>query len=80
MRVEKIRLQDQSGLSSSQLIKYKGPVNYAFTIVHEEGVLNLWASVAPTLIHNGINQAVMFTTKSTFDRFLWGKYGGTKTM
>ncbi|MCO5569427.1 hypothetical protein L7F22_023139 [Adiantum nelumboides] len=72
--VIKIRLQQQRGLSSSQLIKYRGPVNCAFTIVHEEGVLGLWAGVAPTLIRNGINQAVMFTAKSTFDRFLWGKY------
>ncbi|MCO5607623.1 hypothetical protein L7F22_061820 [Adiantum nelumboides] len=74
LQVVKIRLQQQRGLSSSQLIKYKGPVNCAFTIVHEEGVLGLWAGVAPTLIRNGINQAVMFTAKSTFDRFLWGKY------
>ncbi|KAI5063324.1 hypothetical protein GOP47_0021871 [Adiantum capillus-veneris] len=71
--VIKIRLQQQRGLTPS-LIKYKGPINCALTIVHEEGVLGLWAGVTPTLIRNGINQAVMFTAKSTFDTFLWGNH------
>lgn len=73
--VVKIRLQQQRGLSSS-LLKYKGPINCAVTIVHEEGTWGLWAGVAPTLMRNGINQAVMFTAKSSFDALLWDKHEG----
>eukprot|EP00253_Pinus_taeda_P024219 PITA_24219 len=69
--VVKIRLQQQEGL---QL--YKGPIHCATTIVRNEGILGLWAGVAPTVMRNGINQAAMFTAKSAYDRFLWKKHEG----
>ncbi|KAH7281092.1 hypothetical protein KP509_36G029500 [Ceratopteris richardii] len=71
--VVKIRLQQQRGLCSS-LIKYEGPIDCTLKILREEGVLGLWAGAAPTVMRNGINQTAMFTAKSSFDLFLWGKY------
>ncbi|XP_042511099.1 mitochondrial succinate-fumarate transporter 1-like [Macadamia integrifolia] len=73
--VVKIRLQQQKGMSA-ELLKYKGPIHCARMIIHEEGLLGLWAGAAPTVIRNGINQAAMFTAKNTFDVFLWRKYEG----
>lgn len=73
--VVKIRLQQQKGLSPG-LLKYKGPIHCARTIIREEGLLGLWAGAAPTVMRNGTNQAVMFTAKNTFDVILWKKQEG----
>lgn len=75
LQVVKIRLQQQRGLSS-HLLRYEGPSNCAATIIREEGFFGLWAGAAPTIIRNGINQAVMFTAKSTFDSRLWDIHEG----
>ncbi|KAI6698478.1 hypothetical protein NL676_018597 [Syzygium grande] len=68
--VVKIRLQQQRGLSP-ELLKYKGPIHCARTIVREEGLRGLWAGAAPTVMRNGPNQAAMFTAKNAFDELLW---------
>lgn len=73
--VVKIRLQQQKGLSP-ELLKYKGPINCATTIVREEGIRGLWAGAAPTVMRNGTNQAAMFTAKNGFDAILWKKHEG----
>ncbi|KAH7510482.1 hypothetical protein FEM48_ZijujUnG0125500 [Ziziphus jujuba var. spinosa] len=73
--VVKIRLQQQKGLSQ-ELLKYKGPVHCARTIIREEGLLGLWAGAAPTVMRNGTNQAAMFTAKNAFDVLLWKKHEG----
>ncbi|KAL4289760.1 hypothetical protein GQ457_14G021210 [Hibiscus cannabinus] len=73
--VVKIRLQQQRGLSL-ELLKYKGPVHCAHTIIREEGLLGLWAGAAPTVVRNGTNQAAMFTAKNAFDVILWKKHEG----
>ncbi|TXG58833.1 hypothetical protein EZV62_016662 [Acer yangbiense] len=73
--VVKIRLQQQKGLST-ELLKYKGPVHCARTIIREEGLRGLWAGAAPTVMRNGTNQAAMFTAKNSFDIFLWKKQEG----
>jgi len=73
--VVKIRLQQQRGLAL-ELLKYKGPIHCAISIVREEGLLGLWAGAAPTVMRNGINQAAMFTAKNSFDGFLWKKHDG----
>ncbi|XP_026411881.1 mitochondrial succinate-fumarate transporter 1-like [Papaver somniferum] len=73
--VVKIRLQQQKGLSP-ELLKYKGPVHCATTIVRQEGILGLWAGAAPTVMRNGTNQAAMFTAKNTIDVILWKKHEG----
>ncbi|KAI5663336.1 hypothetical protein M9H77_22659 [Catharanthus roseus] len=73
--VVKIRLQQQRGLSP-ELLKYKGPINCAITIIREEGLRGLWAGAAPTVMRNGTNQAAMFTAKNAFDIVLWKKHEG----
>lgn len=73
--VVKIRLQQQKGLSL-ELLKYKGPIHCARTIIREEGIRGLWAGAPPTVMRNGTNQAVMFTAKNTFDVVLWKKHEG----
>eukprot|EP00850_Spirogloea_muscicola_P014439 SM000103S09531 [mRNA] locus=s103:412815:416468:- [translate_table: standard] len=73
--VVKIRLQQQRGLAVDQL-KYRGPVHAVGTIVREEGLRGLWSGAAPTVLRNGTNQAVMFTTKNFFDTVVWGKREG----
>ncbi|KAG9453514.1 hypothetical protein H6P81_006418 [Aristolochia fimbriata] len=73
--VVKIRLQQQKGLST-ELLKYKGPIHCAHTIIHEEGLRGLWAGAAPTVMRNGTNQAAMFTAKNAFDTILWKKHEG----
>lgn len=71
----KIRLQQQKGLSP-ELLKYKGPIHCARTIVREEGLRGLWSGAVPTIMRNGTGQAVMFTSKNAFDRLFWGKHEG----
>ncbi|KNA07778.1 hypothetical protein SOVF_168780 [Spinacia oleracea] len=77
--VVKIRLQQQKGLSP-ELLKYKGPIHCARTIIGEEGILGLWAGAAPTVMRNGTNQAAMFTAKFMFDKALWKKQEGDGTV
>uniref|UniRef100_A0A453IB11 Uncharacterized protein n=1 Tax=Aegilops tauschii subsp. strangulata TaxID=200361 RepID=A0A453IB11_AEGTS len=50
--VVKIRLQQQKGLSTD-LLKYKGPIHCAKTIVREEGIFGLWSGASPTVMRNG---------------------------
>lgn len=71
----KIRLQQQKGVGK-ELLKYKGPLHCAKTIVREEGIRGLWAGAVPTICRNGTNQAVMFSVKNGMDQFLWCKYEG----
>lgn len=73
--VVKIRLQQQRGLAP-ELLRYRGPVHCAATVVRDEGVVGLWAGAAPTVLRNGCNQAVMFTAKNKFDVWLWDKSEG----
>jgi solute carrier family 25 citrate transporter 1 len=73
--VVKIRLQQQKGVGR-ELLRYKGPVHCASTIIREEGILGLWAGAAPTVMRNGTNQAVMFTVKNMCDNLLWHKHEG----
>ncbi|CAI9105888.1 OLC1v1004912C1 [Oldenlandia corymbosa var. corymbosa] len=73
--VVKIRLQQQKGLKY-ELLKYKGPVHCATTIIREEGFRGLWAGAAPTVMRNGPNQAAMFTAKDAFDAMVWKKQEG----
>jgi len=75
MQVVKIRLQQQKGLSPDML-RYKGPIHCARTIVREEGLLGLWSGALPTVMRNGTNQAAMFSAKNTFDIVLWKKHEG----
>ncbi|KAE8727295.1 Mitochondrial succinate-fumarate transporter 1 [Hibiscus syriacus] len=67
--------QQQKG-SSPELLKYKGPIHCARTIIHEEGIFGLWAGAAPTIMRNGTNQAAMFMAKNAFDVILWKKREG----
>lgn len=71
----KIKLQQQKGLSP-ELLKYKGPIHCAGSIIREEGLRGLWAGASPTVMRNGTNQAVMFTAKNSFDVLLWNKHEG----
>ncbi|KAM6550586.1 hypothetical protein CsatB_000394 [Cannabis sativa] len=73
--VVKIRLQQQKGLSTD-LLKYKGPIHCARTIIREEGLRGLWSGAAPTVMRNGTNQAAMFTAKNAYDVVLWKKHEG----
>lgn len=73
--VVKIRLQQQRGLASDAL-RYKGPLNCAATILKEEGVRGLWSGASPTVLRNGTNQAVMFSTKNFLDTVIWKKTEG----
>lgn len=73
--VVKIRLQQQRNVVR-ELVKYQGPVHCAATIAREEGLRGLWAGVAPTILRNGTNQAVMFSAKNYCDKLLWKKHDG----
>ncbi|EXB52377.1 hypothetical protein L484_012022 [Morus notabilis] len=77
--VVKIRLQQQRGLSP-ELLKYKGPIHCARTIIREEGLRGLWSGAAPTVMRNGTNQAAMFTAKNAYDVLLWKKHEGDGTV
>lgn len=59
-----------------EALKYNGSVHCATTIVREEGLRGLWAGVAPTVVRNGTNQAVMFSAKNYCDKLLWKKVDG----
>ncbi|KAK9842466.1 hypothetical protein WJX81_001453 [Elliptochloris bilobata] len=73
--VVKIRLQQQHGQDKAML-KYKGPVHAAVTIVRQDGPLGLWAGAAPTVMRNGTNQMCLFWAKNNFDRLFFDKIEG----
>eukprot|EP00877_Chromochloris_zofingiensis_P012811 jgi/Chrzof1/7784/Cz02g36180.t1 len=75
MEVIKIRLQQQQG-GSKDLLKYKGPVHCATTIIREEGPRGLWSGATPTVVRNGTNQMCLFWAKNHMDKVLWGKHEG----
>ena len=66
----KIRMQSQynSMIDPAQLKhrKYTNVVQTAFTIVREEGFGALYKGIVPTMMRQGINQAVNFTTYNYF--------------
>eukprot|EP00567_Pseudictyota_dubia_P005542 CAMPEP_0197440730 /NCGR_PEP_ID=MMETSP1175-20131217/7156_1 /TAXON_ID=1003142 /ORGANISM="Triceratium dubium, Strain CCMP147" /LENGTH=438 /DNA_ID=CAMNT_0042970887 /DNA_START=363 /DNA_END=1679 /DNA_ORIENTATION=+ len=68
----KIRMQSQhnSLIDPSQLRhrKYTNVIQTAFTIVREEGPSALYKGVVPTMMRQGCNQAVNFTTYNAFKR------------
>jgi solute carrier family 25 citrate transporter 1 len=70
----KIRMQSQynSLMDPSQLSrrKYTNVVQTALTIVKEEGVGALYKGIVPTMMRQGCNQAVNFTTYNIFKRKL----------
>ncbi|KAK9829199.1 hypothetical protein WJX72_004446 [[Myrmecia] bisecta] len=73
--VVKIRLQQQKG-TSKELLRYKGPVHAAVTIVRTDGLFGLWAGATPTVLRNGTNQMCLFWAKNNLDRLYWGKVEG----
>jgi len=70
----KIRMQSQfhSLMDPSQLArrKYKNVAQTAFTIVKEEGFGALYKGLVPTMMRQGCNQAVNFTTYNIMKREL----------
>jgi len=66
----KIRLQGQYNSMSDPedptTRKYRNVGQTAYTVVKEEGVSALWKGVGPTLMRQGINQAVNFTAYQAF--------------
>ena len=54
-------------------IKYKGPINCAFTIIKEEGITALWKGLIPTMIRQGSNQSCNFMTFYALNKYIWGK-------
>lgn len=73
--VVKIRLQQQKGLSKSD-VKYKGPIHCAITTLREEGIRGMWSGAAPTVLRNGTNQMCLFWAKNNMDQMLWDKHEG----
>jgi solute carrier family 25 citrate transporter 1 len=70
----KIRLQSQfhSLMDPSQMHhrKYKNVVQAAFVIVREEGLGALYKGVVPTMLRQGINQAVNFTVYNAAKKYV----------
>ena len=70
----KIRMQSQynSLVDPSQLArrKYTNVVQTAYTISKEEGLGALYKGIVPTMMRQGCNQAVNFTTYNLFKRKL----------
>mmetsp|Transcript_455 Transcript_455/g.768 ORF Transcript_455/g.768 Transcript_455/m.768 type:complete len:363 (+) Transcript_455:298-1386(+) len=68
----KIRMQSQynSLIDPSQLArrKYTNVIQTAFTIYREEGITALYKGVVPTMLRQGCNQAVNFTTYNIFKK------------
>lgn len=66
----KIRMQSQynSLIDPSQLSrrKYTNVIQTAFTITREEGLSALYKGIVPTMMRQGCNQAVNFTTYNLF--------------
>lgn len=68
----KIRMQAQynSLMDPSQLArrKYTNVIQTAFTITREEGIQALYKGLLPTMLRQGCNQAVNFTTYNIFKK------------
>mmetsp|Transcript_9064 Transcript_9064/g.13319 ORF Transcript_9064/g.13319 Transcript_9064/m.13319 type:complete len:294 (-) Transcript_9064:719-1600(-) len=68
----KIRMQSQyhSLMDPSQLArrKYTNVLQTAFTITREEGISALYKGIVPTMLRQGCNQAVNFTTYNIFKK------------
>lgn len=68
----KIRMQSQynSLMDPSQLArrKYTNVIQTAFTITREEGMGALYKGIVPTMLRQGCNQAVNFTTYNIFKK------------
>eukprot|EP00298_Acanthocystis_sp_HF-20_P017008 c21649_g2_i3.p2 GENE.c21649_g2_i3~~c21649_g2_i3.p2 ORF type:complete len:226 (+),score=116.32 c21649_g2_i3:129-806(+) len=77
----KIRLQGQyHSLSDPSEIgprKYRNVIQTAYTVAREEGVQALWKGVGPTVMRQGINQAVNFTAYQAFKK-RWTEFQGTE--
>lgn len=73
--VVKTRLQQQKG-SNQALLKYKGPIHTATTVVREEGLRALWSGNTATVIRQGSNQMSLFWGKAILDKAFWGKLEG----
>lgn len=68
----KIRMQSQynSLIDPAQLArrKYTNVIQTAFTITREEGISALYKGIVPTMLRQGCNQAVNFTTYNIFKK------------
>jgi len=69
--VIKTRLQKQKGLDKT-LLKYKGPIHCAQTMLFEEGPLALWKGNVPTMLRQGINQLFLFGPYDSLKYTLYG--------
>ena len=74
--VVKTRLQQQRGGVDKALLKYRGPVHTAMTVVREEGARALWNGATATTIRQGSNQMSLFWGKNVMDGVLWNKSDG----
>jgi len=77
--VIKTRLQQQRGTDKA-LLKYRGPVHTAMTVVREEGTMALWKGATATTIRQGSNQMALFWGKAVCDSAIWGKVDGDGMM
>eukprot|EP00301_Raphidiophrys_heterophryoidea_P004446 c11929_g1_i1.p1 GENE.c11929_g1_i1~~c11929_g1_i1.p1 ORF type:complete len:306 (+),score=49.81 c11929_g1_i1:136-1053(+) len=79
----KIRLQGQFNSMSDpedpSTRKYRNVAQTAYTVAKEEGVGALWKGVGPTLMRQGINQAVNFTAYQAF-KAKWTEIRGGKEL
>lgn len=73
--VVKTRLQQQKGVDKA-LLKYRGPIHTAMTVVREEGLRTLWSGATATTIRQGSNQMSLFWGKAVVDGALWDKHDG----
>jgi solute carrier family 25 citrate transporter 1 len=73
--VVKTRLQQQRGVDKA-LLKYRGPVHTAMTVVREEGLKSLWNGGTATTIRQGSNQMSLFWGKAVMDGLIWDKHDG----
>lgn len=73
--VIKTRLQQQHGMDKA-LLKYKGPMHCAVTVVREEGPQALLKGVVPTMVRQGSNQAMSFWAVKLINEKVWGKFDG----
>lgn len=73
--VVKTRLQQQRG-SDKALLKYRGPVHTAMTVVREEGFKAMWSGATATTIRQGSNQMSLFWGKAIMDGVMWDKHDG----
>ncbi|CAI5746488.1 unnamed protein product [Peronospora destructor] len=68
--VIKTRLQGQN-IVKGEILKYRGPVHTATTIIKHEGPLALWKGLAPTIGRQGLNQACSFWSNNFIKKYMW---------